>query len=566
MRYINEFPDWWPSVIGLDIETGVSGKPSPYQDQIVTIQAGFPNGDVYIWTAGFENLVDMLEDSDILKICHNVKFEYKYLKHHLGASMQCIYDTMLMERVLTSGLGLKADLASTAWRRVNALLDKSLQKSFSTGKDLTEAQLEYVGNDVKYLIAIRKAQEEEIIKEGLEKIRDLEHDLVPVVAAMELAGIKLDVDAWDEVVMEETKLMEEAAEIVYQNLVMPPHTFNLFGNDNPINLNSRQQVLDVFQKSGISVPDTKEETLSAYLQLHPNCIGMQAYQEYVKHAKRLSWDYPKYINSVTGRVHTSYHQIGSRTGRFSSSNPNLQNVPLDGKIRDIFVPPYGCVFIAPDYGQQEMRVMAERSGDKNLRMICLESDPHLANARKLFNDPNLTELIGQERINVKGTGFAMNYGAGVKTFAHSCGLSVEVAEPIYRYLKKLYPSVFRWGDAQRKFLHKNGFVLTIWGRKRWFPGAMDNDSGFYSEAVNTPIQGSSADMVKRAMVRVHKALDGYDARILLQVHDELIIECREIQALEVAEIVEQEMAAAGAEMVKSVPCPAEAKIMKCWTK
>lgn len=566
MRYINEYPDWWSSVVGLDIETTASGKPDPYRNQIITIQAAFPNGDIYIWTEGFENLVGMLMDPDILKICHNAKFEYKYLKHHLGASTQPIYDTMLMERVLTSGLELKSDLASTAWRRVNVLLDKALQKSFSTRVELTEAQLRYVENDVKHLITIRKVQEDMIAKEGLERIRDLEHDLVPVVAAMELVGIRLDVDAWNEVVREETRLMNEAARIVYQSLVMPAYTFSLFGNDNPINLNSRPQVLEVFKRSGIDVPDTKEETLTQYLQLHPDCVGAKAYQKYVTHAKRISWDYPKHINPVTGRVHTSYHQMGARTGRLSSSKPNLQNVPRDGKIRDVFVPASGSVFISADYGQQEMRVMAAVSGDKNLCRVCLEEDPHLANARKLFNEPELKELVGQRRINVKGTGFAMNYGAGVKTFAHSCGLSEADAEPIYRYLKKLYPGVFRWGDGQRKFLHKNGFVSTIWGRKRWFPGATDNDTSFYSEAVNTPIQGSSADMIKRAMIRAHKALEGYDARMLLQVHDELIVECKGEQALEVAEIVEQEMAAAGAEMIKSVPCPAEAKIMKCWTK
>lgn len=565
LRFVNEYPDWWASVVGLDIETTPSESPCPYKDRIVTIQIAFPDGDIYIWTEGFENLVGMLENPDILKICHNACFEYKFLKRYLGADLWPIYDTMLVEQILTSGLSLSASLAATAFRRVSALLDKSLQRSF-TSSDLTEAQLQYVENDVKHLIPIREEQEKLIAEEGMEKIRDLECELVPVVAAMELAGIKLDPVAWDKVVEVEARLMEEAAEVFCQNLVMPAHTFALFGNVSPINLNSRQQVLDVFHKSGIKVPNTKEGTLTKYMKKHPDCVGIKAYQNYVKHAKRMSWDYPKHINLATGRIHTNYHQIGARSGRFSSSRPNLQNVERENRVRGAFVPEEGHVFIGADYDQQEMRVMAEASGDKNLQKVCLEDDPHLANARVIWNDPHLQELSGQKRIIIKNTGFAMNYGAGAETFANSSGIDIEEAEYVLAKLKRTYPKVHAWGRAQRKFLQEWGFVSTLWNRKRWFPGAKENPNQYPNEPINTPIQGSSADMIKRAMVRIHKVLDIYDARILLQVHDELIIECKEEQALEVAEIVEQEMAAAGAEMIKSVPCPAEAKIMKCWAK
>lgn len=565
MRYINEFPDWWPSIIGLDIETTPSDNPDPYSDQIVTVQAGFPNGDIYVWTEGFGNLVNMIEDPDVLKICHSAGFEYKFLRHHLGVDLNPLYDTMLVEQILMAGLSLSANLAATAFRRVNVILDKSLQKSF-TDSNLTEAQLRYIENDVRYLIPIYKEQEKLIAEEGMKKIRDLEHDLVPVVASMELAGIRLDPRRWDIVIKEETQLMEDAAEMVFQNLVMPAHTFNLFGNRNPINLNSRQQVLKAFYRSGIMVKDTKEETLTRYLQKYPDCIGIQAYQKYVKHAKRLSWNYPKYLNPATGRIHTSYHQIGSRSGRFSSSRPNLQNVESEARIRGAFVPKDGYVFIGTDYDQQEMRIMAEASGDKNLQKVCLEDDSHLANARIIWNEPDRKELKGRDRIIIKGTNFCMNYGGGAETFAGSCGISIQQARDVLAKLKRVYPKVFDYATSQRKFLKEWGFVSTLWNRKRWFPGAQENPNQYPNEPINTPIQGSAADMIKRAMVRIHESLDGYDAQILLQVHDELIIECKEEQALEVAEIVEQEMAAAGAEMIKSVPCPAEAKIMKCWTK
>lgn len=565
MRYLNEFPDIWPSVIGLDIETEASSKPDPYTDKIATIQAAFPNGEIYIWTKGFENLADVFDDKSILKICHQAKFEYKFLKHNFGVHLWPVWDSMLMERVLTSGLEQKTDLASTIWRRAEKLIekDKDTQKSFVKGRKLTNRQLRYVEDDVKYLVSIYEAQQQLLKKEGLEKIENLEHSLIPVVANMELIGIKVDVDKWNEVVSKYRQLCSERSKIVFDAFKLPSHTMSLFGNHPPINLNSTDQSLRLFRQNGMDIEDTEDGTMRDCMEKYPQFSeAIEAFLEYRSYQKLIGFDYPKHINPISGRVHTKYNQLGARSGRFSSSKPNLQNVPRESSIRNVFVPAEGYVIICADYGQQEIRVIAEMSGDKNLMAICLEDDPHLANARKLLNDPGLNELIGETRVVIKNTGFAFCYGAGIEVFANTSGLTVQEAEPIFYALKRLYPGVFKWGNDQRNFLKKNGYVETVWGRKRWFP----EGKHYFNEPVNSPIQGTSADMMKRAMVRVDDALNGYDARILLQVHDELVVECKEEQAQEVAKIVECEMEAAAAEMIKSVPCPAEAKIMKCWGK
>jgi len=328
--------------------------------------------------------------------------------------------------------------------------------------------------------------------------------------------------------------------------------------------------MSAMRKSGIMLEDTRDRTLKDYLHKHPNCGAVEAYRDYKNHVKMASWDYPKYINPKTGKIHTNYNQVGADTGRLSSNHPNLQNVPRKSQVRGAFVARPGCVFICADYGQQEMRVMAEASGDENLREVCRESDPHLANARVIWNQPDLGDLIGKERTIIKNTGFALNYGAGPETFAQTCNISVSEARIILHMLRATYPSVFGWGDDQLKLLHKNGYIQTILGRKRWFPGVVDlpwNEMGKYSTlARNTPIQGSSADMMKLALVRIDQSLKDYDAHLVLTVHDEVVVEVKESQGEEVSKVVEREMELAAAEMVKSIPCPAEAKISKHWVK
>lgn len=571
MIHINELPDWWPSVVGLDIEVEVSGSfPNPFENKIATIQVGCPDGDVYLLTEDFERLNTLLYNTSVLKVIHNAGFDTKWIRQQLGIEVAPIWDTFLMERILTAGTLLRCDLASTIWRRTETLIEKADVK-FKVGQRLSGKQLKYIEDDAKYLVKVYEAQKKEIKKEGLDKICELEHDLLPVLVEMELRGVCLDISAWMEVVKRELELAEEAGLVMCQNLDLPAHMDTLFGGFlPPINLDSWQQVLSVMERSGIYLPDSRDDTLKEYLKKHPDCTPVRAWRSYKEHKKMSSWDYPKYINRVTGRVHTSYNQVGADTGRLSSRNPNLQNVPRESKIRRIFIPGEDYVFVCADYSQQEMRVMAEVSGDENLRQVCRESDPHLANARVIFNDPSMSELVGPKRVAVKATGFAMNYGAGPETFAQAASLSLGKARMMLTVLRATYPDVFRWGDNQVKFLHKNGYVQTIWGRKRWFPGVTELNSreiGKYSTfARNTPIQSSSADMMKRAMVRVAKALKDYDSYLVLSIHDEVVVEAKKEQAEEVAGIVEREMILAAAEMVKSIPCPAEAKIAPCWVK
>lgn len=569
MRHLNESPDWWPSVVGLDIETQASDYPDPFNYKIAVVQVGTPDGNSYIFTEMFERLVPMLENPSIMKVIHNANFDMRYLQHQLSCLVRNVWDSFLMERILTAGTGLGCGLGDAVWRRAEKLIEKdsNIRKSFIPGQPLTDRQLRYVEDDVLYLYAVHKAQEAQIGEDGLTKIANLEHALLPIVVAMELTGICVDEGAWVRFRDEEVRMANTSAKEMCNCLDMPAYTPNLFGEFvSPINLNSWQQVLGVLTRSGIDVDSTQADVLEGYLEEHPECAGVRAYLEYKSHMKAVSWDYPKHINPKTGRVHTSYKQVGADTGRFSSVRPNLQNVPRDNRVRQIFVPAEGYLFISADYGQQEMRIMAEMSGDEHLRDVCRHEDPHLANARMIWGRPDMKELKGEERDTIKGTGFCMNYGGGGKTFAQSAGIPEAEGHRILSGLKASYAGVFSWGESQRRFARKQGYVETIWKRRRYFPG-IDTDPNLYpNEPLNTPIQGTAADMIKRAMVRLGPALSGMDARILLQIHDELIIEVEENSAEDVAIVVETEMAAAGADMVSSVPCPADARVLECWQK
>ena len=347
---LNCLPLCFPTVVGLDTETewAVDNEPDPYRDALLTIQIDVPGDDTYILTENFEKAIPLLIDSSIIKIAHNMSFDSKFLLHNLKTQIVNVFDTFLAERILTAGYQRSAALDSVAFRRLNKTLNKGLRKKFCKGQ-LNDNLLEYAAQDAAVLYPIYQQQVQELEREGLTFVADLESQLSMVVGKIELAGIGFDPVQWDKILIEERKERDDAYKKVASQLDVP-YQSDLFGDfTSEVNLNSRDQVMGLLAHQGIHLSDYRTSTLESYLRMRPKCTILQDLLDYKEHEKRLSWDYPKHVNLKTGRIHPNISQLGARTGRFAFSNPNLQQVPKLDSFRRMFRADNGYLFVTADY-------------------------------------------------------------------------------------------------------------------------------------------------------------------------------------------------------------------------
>ena len=550
---LNVLPFLFPDAVGLDIETRSVGEtPDPWQDSISTIQIDIPGDDTYVLTKNFEKVTPLLVDPHVMKIAHNFAFDSKFLEHNLGVRILNVFDTFLAERILTAGKQERASLEAVARRRLSVSLKKEIRKLFGRRRDLTDEMLQYAAQDAAVLFPIYQQQVKELEREGLSFVAELENQLSLVVGKMELNGIKFDQKQWECILVEETKLRDEAALLAAKALEVPFHQMGLFGEESyGVNFNSRDSVLHLLKKQGVSLPDYQAKTLETYLRRHPNCESIKHILDYKEHEKRLTWDYPKYINSITGRIHPDINQIGARTGRFAFSNPNLQQVPKLGSFRKLFIAEEGYQLITADYSQIELRILAEITNDKNM-IEAFQSgrDFHQATAeliaKELGTEPN--RALG------KGCNFAVVYGSTAKSRAAATGMPVSTWQTIYKAFFSTYSALEPWYKEAFSSLITKGYTKTISGRKRWFPELNSTNSHKYRNiSRNTPIQGSALDIMKLALVYIDKALENYDAKLVHTIHDEVVVEVIDNQKEIVKQVAQKEMIRAGEYFLKQVP-------------
>ena len=552
--------------VAIDIETTVRNdvRASPYTDDLICITI---NDGVRSWlTYDPHEEEPILADPTVLKIFHGGVFDLQFLLHYINQDriydlrVQNVWDTLLIERVLTAGTNAHCDLGSVAEKYSGVFLDKNIRDSFRLHSgELNQVQIDYALEDVNHLLTIQAQQEVAITSRNMLETVQLENELMPIVADMELEGIGFNPDAWAYILEVETSVLPKI-EADIQSLLSPSFSYDIFTGKftGMVNLNSSVQLKLALKRLGIPVEDTQSSTLEKVT--HP--IGQQIL-EYREHAKRLQWDYPKYINPITGRIHPSIVQVGADTGRFSCKNPNLQNVPHDQLFRDMFVAKPGYMFVIADYAQQELRVLAEHCHDENLLKACRFADPHLENARIIYSDPSIQKQDARRTV-AKGCSFALVYGASPETLGHSAGLGLKEAKRVHKKLHTKYPGVDKWGTESWNFLKSHGYIVTLGGRRRYFPKVLEDPGKYMTVARNTPIQGTSADMMKRAMILISGYIAHLNAKLLLCIHDEIIVECTKDVSSEVAQLVERGMVEAGEYYVKSVPIIAETQVSSVW--
>ncbi|MGB0132644.1 DNA polymerase, partial [Dokdonella sp.] len=381
--------------------------------------------------------------------------------------------------------------------------------------------------------------------------RDIEIPLVPVLARMEQAGVLVDVDA----------LRKQGRQLAARmhTLTTEAHALagRVFSLDSPKQLQALlfdELKLPAVLKTPKGQPSTNEEALEAISDAHELPRLILEYRGLAKLRSTYTEKLAEIVNPDTGRVHTSYHQATAATGRLSSSDPNLQNIPIrteEGRrIRQAFIAPPGWKILAADYSQIELRIMAHLSGDPGLLSAFHgDQDIHRSTAAEVFGVP-LEDVDSNQRRAAKAINFGLMYGMGAFGLARQLGIGRgEAQDYIARYFQR-YPGVRDFMDRVREQAHQDGYVETVFGRRLYLNNIASRNqaqrAGAERAAINAPMQGTAADIIKRAMLEVDGWLQGRgdQARMLMQVHDELVFEVREDSTREITEGVRQRMAAA----------------------
>src|SRR5919205_3276802 len=553
--------------IGVDIETT---DLSPRDGRMRLLQLATPDEtfivDVFE-TGDLAPLKEVLEGEPV-KALHNAKFDYAFLKAEHGISLSPIFDTMLAAQLLAGGdQGPSYSLEAVAERHADIEVDKSAREEDWSGK-LSEAQIEYAARDAAVLMPLRERLAEELEKEKLIAVSKIEFRAVAAIAEMELAGIKLDTIKWKALERAVRKRRDGVALALEAQFPEPEGVLPLEGLGPRLNLNSPQQIIDAFRSLGIELPDTRVLTL---LKVdHPAAKLLLEYRELQKKLGTYLEPYPSFIHPKTGRIHANFLQCRVPTGRLACTSPNIQQVPHEDEFRNCFVAEEGNVLVIADYSQIELRILAEFSEDPSfIRAFKEGEDLHRVTAATMFGVKK-DEVTKEQRPAAKKITFGLAYGRGAKSLSAQLGTDEERARLLIDEYFANYPKVQRYLQETANEAMRTRTLRTLSGRVRKFgdPSRLNSmaKGAMRREAMNYPIQGTSADIAKLALGYIREELEGLDVQLINCIHDEFVAECRQDLAEEVAEKTKAAMKRAGGVLLKNVPVEVEAAVSPEWRK
>ncbi|MCL4105975.1 UNVERIFIED_CONTAM: hypothetical protein GTU68_058281 [Idotea baltica] len=503
-------------------------------------------------------LKPLLEDPERAKLGQNLKYDANVLANYDIALRGIRFDTMLESYVLDS-TATRHDMDSLALKYLGVKTIHFEDVAGKGAKQLTFNQVEleqagpYAAEDADITLRLHQALWPQVCEhESLVKVlRDIELPLVPVLSRIERQGALLSGEL----------LTTQSAELGSRLLELQHTAYDLAGQE--FNLGSPKQLgeilfnkleLPVIKKTPKGAPSTAEEVLVELALDYPLPKLLLEYRSLSKLKSTYTDKLPLMINPGTGRVHTSYHQAVAATGRLSSSDPNLQNIPIRSdegrRIRQAFIAPAGHKIVAADYSQIELRIMAHLSGDASLvNAFKAGLDVHKATAAEVF-EVALDDVSGEQRRKAKAINFGLIYGMSAFGLAKQLHLGRHEAQDyIDRYFLR-YPGVQAYMDNTRALAKEQGYVETLFGRRLYLPEINASNKmrvqAAERTAINAPMQGTAADIIKIAMIDVDRWLqtEGPDARIIMQVHDELVLEVAEAEVERVTNKVCQLMSEA----------------------
>ena len=575
-------------IISFDTETTST---DPMLADLVGISLAVKEGEGYYIPVGHQSASDQLPLEEVIKtlqpffntknkklVGHNVKYDGLVLKNHGMQIDRYYFDTMIAEWLIdpaTRRLGLK-DLAThylgANMTRIEELIGKG-KNQISMAEVAVDKAAPYAAADAEIPLKLMGIQQERMHENDVEKLfQEMEMPLIPVLVEMEKNGISLNAGFFEEMSSELHERQNEIQDEVYRIVGYP------------FNLNSTQQLsVALFETLKLDPPDRRKKTASGHYSTSADILEQLSgkhevidlileYRELSKLQSTYVDTLPQQINPKTGRVHTSFNQTGSVTGRLASSNPNLQNIPtrteLGRKVRRGFISAEGNLLVAVDYSQIELRIVAHMAKDEAmLEAFRQKQDIHATTAAAVYSIP-LAEVTKDQRRHAKAINFGLIYGMSAFGLSNSTGLTLAESEDFVKAYFEKFPGVSKYLDNIRRFATTEGYVETLSGRRRYFPNlaTLSNQNvrrREEREAINAPIQGTAADIIKIAMIKLLPELkkENLSARVLLQVHDELILECPENEVSKTVQIVKKVMENA---FTLSIPLVTDARVGNNW--
>ncbi|MFC1891042.1 DNA polymerase I [Thermodesulfobacteriota bacterium] len=555
-------------IVSIDTETTSN---DPLQAKLVGISFSFEEDKAYYLPVGhtYQGVPDQLslaraldilnpviENEEIVKIGQNIKYDAIVLRRH-GAELKGIhFDTMIASYVINPGLR-QHNLDYLAQHYLN---HKMVSYHEVVGRGKTEINFsevdvgrarDYSCEDADITLKLRSILDDQLRKDRNQKLfHDLEMKLLPVLMDMELAGIKINIPFFREMSALFTIKVRDIQEKIYKEAGMK------------FNINSSQQLgFVLFEKLQLPVQKKTAKTKAYSTDVKVLKTLAQAgfiIPQHILRYRTLSKLKSTYldalvriVNPSTGRIHSSFNQTVTATGRLSSSNPNLQNIPVRGdegrEIRKGFVADDGCYLLSADYSQIELRLFAHYSGDEAfMEAFRREEDIHSRTASEILGAP-ISEVTSDMRRIAKAINFGIIYGMGARKLSDELGIENKTAKEYIESYYKRYTGVKRYKEEIVEKARKDGFVTTLFNRRRYLPEINSDRPRIRGEAermaVNTPIQGTAADLIKQAMINIHSRLKqgNFQTRMLLQVHDELVFEVPEHEIEKIKSIVKKEM-------------------------
>lgn len=501
-------------------------------------------------------LKPLLENPSIQKIGHNIKYDMNVLANYNIHLQGIKYDTMLESYILDSSIN-NHNMDTLAQKHLGW---QTIRYEDVAGKGVKQIRFDqvqiepaaiYAAEDADVTLQLHHFFWPTYLKEpALKKVFEtIEMPLIPVLAQMERNGVLIDSE----------KLAIQSEELEKRLGELELETFQIAGCE--FNMNSPKQLQDilytqlklpVLQKTPTGQPSTAEPVLQELALDYPLPKLIIEYRGLSKLISTYTRRLPEQVHSVTKRIHTSYNQTGAATGRLSSSDPNLQNIPIrtqEGRrIRQAFIAPKGHKLISADYSQIELRIMAHISNDPALlKAFELNLDVHKATAAEVLDIP-LEYVTSDERRAAKAINFGLIYGMSAFGLAKQLGVDRQAAQDyINRYFTR-YPGVKHYMENTREQAHAQGYVETLWGRRLYLPeinsSQMMRQKAAERAAINAPLQGSAADIIKRAMISLHDWLNqnkSISAKMIMQVHDELVFEVADADVALMTEVIRTHM-------------------------
>ena len=497
----------------------------------------------------------VFENENSLKVGQNIKYDMIVLQNYGATVKGPLFDTMIAHYVLQPELRHGMDYLAEIYLHYQTIhIDELIGPKGKNQKNMRDLDPKdvylYACEDADVTLKLKNVLEKELKENDAERLfYDIEMPLVPVLVNIERNGVLLDTEALKQSSAHFTAQMEQIEKEIYE---LAGETFNIASPKQVGEvLFDKLKIVEKAKKTKTGQYVTSEEVLESLRHKHP------VVEKILEHRglKKLLGTYidalPQLINPRTGRVHTSFNQTVTATGRLSSSNPNLQNIPIrdeNGKeIRKAFIPDEGCLFFSADYSQIELRIMAHLSEDKNMIDAFLSNhDIHAATAAKVYKI-DLKDVGSDMRRKAKTANFGIIYGISVFGLAERMNVDRKEAKELIDGYFETYPGVKVYMDKSIQVAQEKGYVETIFHRKRFLPDINSRNAVVrgYAErnAINAPIQGSAADIIKVAMARIYQRFqtEGIQAKMILQVHDELNFSVPVNEKERVEEIVIEEM-------------------------